>query len=209
MQKNSIFAKIFLVLIILGAVLGAALWIKNSRDSKLQKAQVSESLLANGGKVTLEEFSDFQCPACAAAAPIVSELKKKYGDKLEIIFNDYPLLYHKWAKKASEAAALASDQGKFWEYHDLLFERQQEWSQSSDATVFFKEYAKELGLDAEKFNKSLDSGEKEGYVNEKIKKGEEAGVDATPTFYLNGKKLSSYKTWNEFIQKIEKELNAK
>jgi protein-disulfide isomerase len=209
MRKKSILIKIFIALLILGAILGITLLAKNSKDGKLLKGQVSGSLLANGGKVTLEEYSDFQCPACVAAASVVSELKKKYGDRLEIIFNDYPLPYHQWAKKASEAAALASDQGKFWEYHDILFERQQEWTKSSDATLLFKEYAKELGLDTEKFNKSLDSGEKEGYINDRIKKGEEAGIEATPTFYLNGKKLSGFKTWDEFIQRIEKELNAK
>jgi protein-disulfide isomerase len=196
------------VVAIFGGILIYARTSFNDKNGNL-KGEVTKPLENNNGKVVLEEYSDFQCPACAAASQVVSELKKKHGDKLEIKFNDFPLPMHKYAPKASEAAQCAKDQGKFWEYHDMLFENQSVWGQSKDeeeAVSYFKKYAKSLNLDTDQFNKSLDSGEKKAYVDEKTQNAKDMKINATPTFYLNGEKLQNYKTWNELIQMVEAEL---
>jgi protein-disulfide isomerase len=210
LMKKIGWVQIVLVLAILVAFGGILIYAKNSSNNQNNlKGEVAKPLENNNGKVVLEEYSDFQCPACASAAQIVSELKKKHNDSLEVKFNDFPLTMHKYAPKASEAAQCAKDQGKFWEYHDVLFQNQKAWSQSKDekdVVKYFKKYAKELGLDTEQFDKSLDSGEKKAYVDEMTKNAMDKKISATPTFYLNGKKLEGYKTWDEFIGMIEKEL---
>lgn len=207
-MKKSGWIQIALVLVGLVIFGGILIYVKSSDKQNNLKGEVVESV-GSEGKVVIEEYSDFQCPACAMAAPIVSDLKKKYEDKLEVRFIDFPLTYHALAAKASEAAAAASDQGKFWEYHDILFGKQSEWTQSGnekEAVRYFKQYAESLDLDMEKFNKSLDSGEKKDYVEQNRQRGMDMRVSATPTFYLNGKKLQGYKTWDELIGKIEAEL---
>lgn len=197
-------AVIVAVLAIFGGIL---IYATTSNKNDNLKGQAASAI--DGDKVVLEEYSDFQCPACASAAQVVSELKKKHSDSLEVKFNDFPLTMHKYAPKASEAAQCAADQGKFWEYHDILFQNQRVWSQAKDekdVVKYFKKYAKELGLDTEQFDKSLDSGEKKAYVDEMTKNAMDKKISATPTFYLNDKKLEGYKTWDEFIGMIEKEL---
>lgn len=186
---------------------GILTYAKVNKDDNL-KGEVVDPI-NDGNKVVLEEYSDFQCPACAAAALIVSQLKEKHGDKLEVRFNDFPLSFHQYAAKASEAAASARDQGKFWEYHDILFQNQSEWAQSKDeqeAVSYFKQYAKNLGLNTEEFNQSLDSGAKKAYVDGMTKIALDKKISATPTFYLNGKKLENYRTWNELIEMVEAKL---
>lgn len=211
MKKSGLF-KIILPIGMVVVLVALIILTNDSPEDEALKGQANSSVEAEfvkeEGKVVIEEYSDFQCPACANAAAIVSGLKKKHGESLEVIFNDYPLSYHKQAPKASEAAACARDQGEFWEYHDMLFANQAEWSGSSDAVTVFKEYAVDLGLDSEVFNQCLDSGEKESYVQEKVKKGNEEKISATPTLYMNGEKLTDYKTWNELIEKIENEINS-
>lgn len=209
-MKKINWTKIFMALSVLALFAAVIIYAKTSFDNKNNnlKGEVAEPLEKNN-KVVLEEYSDFQCPACAAAAPIVSDLKKKHGDRLEVVFNDFPLSMHKYSPKSSEAAACAKDQGKFWEYHDMLFTSQREWANSKDeqeVISYFKQYAKSLNLDTEKFDKCLDSGEKKTYVDEKTQKALSMKVNATPTFYLNGKKLENYRTWDELIQMIENEL---
>lgn len=180
----------------------------NNKNNNL-KGDVSEALNSDENVIVLEEYSDFQCPACRVASQIISDLREKHGEKLEVKFIDFPLDYHTLAPKASEAAAAARDQGKFWEYHDILYKNQAVWGQAKSkdkAVEYFKKYAKELGLDTEKFNKTLDDGEKKEYVEKNKQKALNMKINATPTFYLNGEKLEGYKTWDELIEMIEKEL---
>jgi len=213
-MKKFNWAQIGIVVAVITIFSGILIYAKTSSNNKNDnlKGEIAKPIENNNndeGKVVLEEYSDFQCPACAGAAQIVSELKKKHKDKLEVKFIDFPLTYHTLAPKASEAAASARDQGKFWEYHDILFQNQRIWGQAKseeEAVKYFKQYAKDLGLDTRQFDKSLDSGEKKDYVEQNKQKALDMKISATPTFYLNGEKLEGYKTWDELIEMVEKEI---
>jgi protein-disulfide isomerase len=131
--------------------------------------------------VTIVEFTDFQCPACAAMHPIIEEVLKSYGDKVRFVMRDFPLSIHPNARKAAEAANAAHAQGKFFEYASLLFQRQD----SLDAASL-KKYATELGLDRARFDAALDKGTYAAEVQHDLVDGENYGVDQTPTVFVNG-----------------------
>ena len=181
----------FLVIIVLAG---------KSEQTSLSKQEVPLDILINAtthirgessASAVLVEFSDFQCPACAAFYPVLKDFEAKYTGKLKVAYKHFPLLQHVYARKAAEAAETAGAQGKFWEMHDKLFESQDELKSLSlnDATTKFKEYAKELGLNTEQFNTDLDSGKYANLVQSDIDLANKITVNSTPTFYLNGKLL--------------------
>lgn len=131
--------------------------------------------------VTIVEFTDFQCPACAAMHPIIEEVLKSYGDKVRLVIRDFPLAIHPNARKAAEAANAAHAQGKFFEYASLLFQRQNSLDPAS-----LKKYASELGLDRARFDAELDKGTYAAEVQNDLVDGENYGVDQTPTIFING-----------------------
>ena len=151
--------------------------------------------------VTMIEFSDFQCPYCGRAAPVVKRLAEAYGDSLRLIFRNYPLSIHPQAPKAAEAAACARDQGKFWEMHARLFAHQDKM-QVAD----LKAAAAEIGLDPEAFEECLDSGRHETVWTTDLKEAEGYGVSATPWFFINGRALSGAQPYESFAQIIDDEL---
>ncbi len=136
-------------------------------------------------KVFLVEFSDFQCPACKAAKPAVDAVVAQYKDKLVFGYRHFPLDQHQFAAKAAIAAEAAGQQGKFWEMYDLLFANQEKFSDS-----VFPDLAKQLNLNMDEFTKAM----ADSAILQKIQKdrdyGVQIGVNATPTFFLNGKKLN-------------------
>ena len=131
--------------------------------------------------VTVVEFTDFQCPACGAMHPILEEVLKTYGNKVRFVVRDFPLPIHANARKAAEAANAAHQQGKFFEYAALLFQRQDALDLAS-----LKKYATELGLDRARFDAALDKGTFADEVQRDLIDGENYGVDSTPTIFVNG-----------------------
>ncbi len=136
--------------------------------------------------VTVVEFTDFQCPSCAAMHPILEEVLKAYGNKVRFVVRDFPLKMHAQARKAAEAANAAHAQGKFFEYAALLFKRQSALDEAS-----LKKYATELGLDRLRFDAALDKGTYAAEVRHDIADGEIYGIEGTPTIFVNGVVLSS------------------
>lgn len=134
--------------------------------------------------VTIVEFTDFQCPACAAMHPVIEEVLKSYGDKVRFVVRDFPLNQHEHARKAAEAANAAHAQGKFFEYAALLFQRQRALDVAS-----LKKYASELGLDRARFDAALDRGVYAAEVKHDVEQGEMYGVGVTPTIFVNGVQL--------------------
>jgi protein-disulfide isomerase len=152
-------------------------------------------------KVTIVEFSDFQCPYCVRAEATVKEVLATYGDKVRLVYRDYPLPNHPLAPKAAEAAHCADEQGKYWDMHERLF------STGKLEVADLKQHAKDLGLDAAKFDQCLDSGTKAAIVEANKAAGSKAGVNGTPAFFINGRLLSGAQPMSEFKKVIDKELS--
>ena len=154
--------------------------------------------------ITIVEFSDFQCPYCSRAEPTVAKVLADYGDKVRLVFRDFPLDFHQQAQKASEAAHCADDQGKYWDMHGKLFAEQDRLDVES-----LKKHASELGLDRAKFDECLDKGAKEQVVKDNFQAGRVAGVNSTPAFFINGRPLAGAVPFDEFKKIIDDELARK
>jgi len=158
--------------------------------------------------ITMIEFSDFQCPFCKRfREQTFDQLKAQYIDtgKVKFVYRDFPLhSIHPMAGKAAEAGECADDQGKFWEYHDKIFEGQSVWA-SSGVSVF-KQYAQELGLDSKKFNDCLDSGKYKNEVEKDLSDATKTGGQGTPYFLIGNQPVSGAQPFSAFQQAIESQL---
>jgi protein-disulfide isomerase len=163
-------------------------------------------------KVTIVEFSDFQCPFCKRYIDETHEqLKEKYIDtgKVKFTFRHYPLTsIHPNAQVAHEASECANEQGKFWEYHDLIFAQQDTWSPQtlSDATISLVGYAGELGLNTDQFKSCVETEKFKQAVEADLEAGTQVQVDGTPAFFVNGYRLVGAQPFSEFERVIEEEL---
>lgn len=155
-------------------------------------------------KVTIVEFSDFQCPFCSRAADTVNQIKKKYGNKIKIVFKHFPLPMHQQAMPASEAAMCVYEQSKdkFWKMHDILFKHQDKLSNDDLA-----KHAKEAGADEKKFKECFDAKKYAETIQKDLAYGEKLGVRSTPTFFINGQILSGALPIEQFSEVIDEELN--
>jgi protein-disulfide isomerase len=153
--------------------------------------------------VTIVEFSDFQCPFCQRVAPTLKKVRETYGDKVRIVWKDFPLTQiHPEAFKAGEAAHCAGEQGKYWEYHDRLFSNQEALKPAD-----LKRHAADLGLDSAKFDACVDSSKYGERVRDGVAQGTRLGVNSTPTIYVNGRLLSGAQPYETFVTVIDEELS--
>ena len=169
-------------------------WLKGNKEAEL----------------TLIEYSDFQCPACAYFHPIVEKLAEDYEDykeDLKIVYRHFPLPQHKNAILAGQAAEAAGKQGKFWEMAGMIFESQNRWSESEqdEAKNIFRELARTLNLNIEQWEKDIENEDIKKSIDEDYKEGVKIGINATPTFFLNGKKLQNPRSYEEFKEMLNKE----
>lgn len=173
---------------IVAVVIVLSVWYYQSRP---QYTNVDSPRPVKGDKsssIILEEFSDFQCPACGAAQPTVDQVLKTYGDKIAFSYRHFPLLsVHANAYSAALASECANDQGKFWEYHDLLFKNQKDLRQATLLRL-----ADETGLNKESFSACLKSRAKASVVQADMQEGERRNINSTPTFYLNGELIENW-----------------
>jgi len=151
--------------------------------------------------VTIVEFSDYQCPYCARAETVVDEVVKKYGDKVRLVYRDYPLKFHNNAETASMGAECAADQGKFWEMHRAIFSNQQKL-----AAADLVETAGSIGLDKDAFKTCLDAGKHRAEVQKDFEDGMKYGVTGTPTFFINGIPMVGARSVESFAEIIDAEL---
>ncbi len=138
-------------------------------------------------RVTLEEFGDFQCPACQQTSDVVRDLEKDFGPRLRVVFWHFPLAAHPHGREAALTVEAASLQGRFWEMHDLLYENQPAWSPLSDVQPVFKKYAESLHLDVERFEKDMSGAPVAARVDAEQKYGTARGVQNTPTLFINNR----------------------
>ena len=153
--------------------------------------------------VTLVEFSDFQCPFCGKAHDTVEQVMQTYAGKVKLVFRHFPLDFHKNAEKAAEASMCANEQGKFWEYHDVLFKNQQTLEVPQ-----LKDHAKDVGLDTASFSACLDSGKYKKAIDEDMAAGQRVGVTGTPAFFVNGVMINGAQPFDEFKKVIDQELGV-
>ena len=196
--------------VIILAFLGFVFWLSESNKIDLSNVDTSKVIAASSqtgdieehvypssnknAKVVLIEYGDFQCPACSTMSPKVKALSEEYGDKIAVVFRNFPLSGRPNSLSAAAAAEAAGLQGKYWEMHDLLYEKQTEWgsANATERTEFYKKYAKEVGVkDEEKFIADMKSSN----ISKKIAFDKALGVDAkitgTPSFFLNGEEIKN------------------
>jgi protein-disulfide isomerase len=154
-------------------------------------------------KVTIVEFSDFQCPYCARASEVVHKIRERYADKVRFVFRQFPLPMHPDAHLASEASLAAHRQGKFWEFHDLLFANQQALSRSS-----LEDYARQAKLNLVDLQKALDSQTEKAAVDADVSLGEGVQVNGTPTLFINGKRVANPTEFEPVAQLIDEALGG-
>ena len=154
--------------------------------------------------VTIIEFSDYQCPFCQRAEGVVDQVMHAYGNKVRLVFRDFPLPIHPQARPAAEAASCANAQGKFWEYHAKLFA-----NQSALGEEPLKEYAKDVGLDPAKFEDCLTQKPFSAAIDKDLSEAAKLGINGTPAFFINGRLLSGAQPFEKFKEVIDEELRAK
>jgi protein-disulfide isomerase len=214
--ENKIFISLGIITVLIIGV-GAFMMGGSSTPDK-PEAPIDQNLLvksdshvkgAKNPKVTLVEFADFQCPACGAAHPIVSQLTEEYKQDVKFVFRHFPLSIHKNAMKAAQAAEAAGAQGKFFEMEAVLFDNQSEWGESGNPEEHFEKYANELSLDVDKFLDDIKDKKYEDKVKKDIADGNAVGVNSTPTFFINGQRQAGGLPYDQFKAKIESAINSK
>lgn len=156
--------------------------------------------------VTIVEYSDFQCPYCAKGMERVNELKKRYGKKIRVVFKQFPLPSHPDARPAAEAALCVNEQSqdKFWKYHDMLFNNQQNLSADD-----LKAHAKAVGADEKKFSECMSSKKYAAQVEADLSEGNRLGVNSTPSFFVNNQPIKGARDVEEFAEIIDEAIASK
>jgi len=161
-------------------------------------------------KITLIEYGDFQCPACGEYEPIMEQLTSQYGDRVEFVFRNFPLYQiHPDAMIGAQAAEAAGLQGKYWQMHDLLYQKQGDWPTASADTVvakYFDGYAQSLGLNVAKFDTDINSDVVKAKVQKDIDSGNAAQIDHTPTFFINLTQIPNPTSVTDFQSVIDAAL---
>ena len=171
-------------------------------DTTIQNFEISNNNHVRGNfnaPVTLVEFSDFECPFCEKIFPTINKILDDYEGKVRLVYKQFPLSFHPNAQKAAEASECASEQEKFWEYHDKLFENQA----NGYSVEKFKQWAKDLALNTQKFNDCLDSGKYAQKVQTDFQEGQQKGVSGTPATFINGRLIVGAQPYESFKQIID------
>ena len=224
-----------IILAVLGVALGSAWYMTrtprpassstvNPTPSSGAQAQPAAAAVRNGvpgadpphtlgppnAPVRIEEFGDFQCPPCGMFHPILKQMEQEFGDKLLVTFREFPLTgNHPHALAAASAAEAAGLQNKFWEMHGMIFDHQKDWTAAFDVRSIFEGYAKQIGLDLERFKRDVDSDRVEQRIFLDGKRGHSMGVNSTPTVFMNGREVPFEQLPAEkFRVLIENELRA-
>jgi len=182
---------------------GVELYLKEPRSANIQVSLEKDDPVwgPEDAPLTIFEFSDYQCSACRRNHQVVQELRHMFKDRIKWVFKDFPMPGHKWARGAALAAHCAAEQGKFWQYQDLLFNSQEELSSER-----LTQLAKDLGLQMEPFNECLEAAKFQAHVERDIEQGKKFGLNTTPTFVINNRLVSGAPPPDRFKQIIDEEL---
>lgn len=181
-----------IVLIIAVVLIGGSVWYSGTVSEKNNEG-ITFTPHTKGNPdaaVTLTEYSDLQCPACASFQPILAEVMTEFGAELKLEYKHFPLPIHPHAESAARAAEAAGQQGAFFAFHDKLFAEQANWSRGATPQASYLKYAEELGLDVEKFKRQMNASLVRDKVRAEGKEARDLGITGTPTFFLNGERMS-------------------
>lgn len=196
-RKPFVLGLISLAALMVGGIIFAVRYAGPSSSSGTYDANVSfvddgdPTYGPTDAPITIRMFEDFECSACRVAKTGVDYVKQTYGDKVRFVWNDVPLPMHQYARLAANAGRCAEEQGKFWEYGDLVYQEQPYWSQSknaSDAQTLFIRYAEQIGLNKDSFTTCFDDRRYDAKIIADSKEAQANKVDATPTFFVNQKR---------------------
>ena len=200
---------IFSGLLLTGAVI---FFSKGQVQNKLSEEAIHQIDYSTGqkigtdsAKIKLVEFADFHCPACKALEPIIQQILKDYKNDIQLTYKYFPLPIHLNAKAAANFAILAAYEGKFWQIHDKLFETQDEWANLPNPKDYFLKMGASFNLDQIRLKQALDNNTYYPLMDQTTREGNNLGVDATPTIFLNGKK-QPIQSFTDLKSAIEKEL---
>lgn len=200
-HKRQVLKKIITYSIIAALLIGGYFGVKALTAEKLPTADDDPFFGPSESKVTVIEFGDLQCPYTRSFnTEKLKRIRELYGSNVKWVFRDMPTGRHQFSNEAALAAQCANEQGKFWEYHDIIFEKQA----GDEASL--KSYAKILELDITKFNECFNSGRYKGEVMKDYRDGRKAGVQLTPTFFVNGIKLQGDLPFHIIKNYIDQEL---
>ena len=205
-MKNKIILWAIIAVIVIGSIFGIIKLASKSQTAGSDNLAITVSAIndnenTKGDKEALAaliEYSDFQCPACGSYYPILKKVTEDLSAKVRFAYRHFPLPQHKNAKLAATVAEAAGKQGKFWEMHDLIFQNQSDWSEEKNAAILFAKYAQDIGLDLARFQTDVASDDIKAKIENDYKSGVKAGVDSTPSFFLNGKKIANPRNYDEF-----------
>jgi len=213
-MKNKIILWAIIAVVVIGSIFGIVKLASKSQTAGSDNLAITVSAINDNENIkgekeaaaTLIEYSDFQCPACGSYYPIVKKVTEDLSAKVRFAYRHFPLPQHKNAKLAATVAEAAGRQGKFWEMHDLIFQNQSDWSEEKNAAILFAKYAQDIGLDLARFQTDIASDDIKAKIENDYQSGVKAGVNSTPSFFLNGKKLNNPRNYDEFKNAIEQAL---
>lgn len=212
MKKNQLPLTI-IGLVAIVAIVGTVLYLRGANSSKppvnanktqANNATKNTNALANASPgaspawargpanapIVIEEFADFECPSCAGFEPVIRQIKTIYGDRVRVVFRHYPLTQiHQKAYDAARATEAAGMQGKFWEMHDILYDKQKSWTTSGDHRAEFANYAQQIGLNVDQFKTDMAGIMTAQRVDADKKRGDSVRIGSTPSAFLNGRPL--------------------
>lgn len=204
-------------IIVIGFLIAKTDYKKTESEAELNNAtqsaapEVRDNDWVSGSptaKATLIEYLDFECEACGAYYPLVTQLKGEYGEELRLVVRYFPLPGHRNSKTAAYAVEAAGKQGKFWEMYSILFTKQAEWGEQQVANqTQFEKYALEAGVNIEQWRKDVVSEEVKKRVDDSYDEAASLGLQGTPSFFLNGRKIENPQGYESFKALIQAELS--
>lgn len=197
-----------IILVLAVVLIGGSVWYSSTVSEKNNEGVELKPHIKGNPEATVElvEYSDLECPACAAFQPYLEEILSQHANEIKFEYRHFPLPIHQQSLIAAQAAEAAAEQDAFYPFVELMFKNQATWSKALNPSVKFVEYATELGLDVDKFKRQMNAP----IIKDKVKSDRAAavakGLTGTPTFFLNGEKMS-FSTYDDFKKQVEEALN--
>jgi protein-disulfide isomerase len=213
---SKILKPVIVIILAVAVAAGAAVYLSRQPDAPSTTTTGAVSVDLKGGgrfrgpedaQVTLVEFGDYQCPSCAAYHPFVKEILNRYPKQVRLEFHHFPLItIHPNAMAAHKAVEAAGEQGHYWEMHDALFDHQTQWATRPDPKPAFAAIANGIGINGTILLQAMENPQIQERILKDVERGDRAGVQFVPTFYINGQQVPLKMSMEDFVQVIETHL---